>query len=120
MTKHKVADEPEKHYTSIQQSAGEPFTHRHLQHCLWCGLPLRDVTSDQTHTRTHTVSRGTDRAHTDRHTLPDTLLLNLLGGGAGKETERERVNIILYENLIPEYKKNKYLIRKHKLWFKSF
>lgn len=80
------------HYsTSIQQSAGEPFTHRHLQ----C-----DIRSD---THTHTVKRR--RQGTHRHTLPDTLLLNLLGGGAGKETERERVNIILYENLIPEYNK---------------
>lgn len=68
MTKHKVADEPEKHYTSIQQSAGEPFTHRHLQHCLWCGLPLRDVTSDQTHTHAHTQCQEAQTGHTQTDT----------------------------------------------------
>lgn len=67
------------------------------QRCPWRGLHLRDVTSD---TQTHT------------HTLPDTLLLNLLGGGAVEETERNNK----FLGKLPEY--NRTFNTKQEVWFK--
>lgn len=76
-------------------------------------VPAVDYTSEMCtdahamHARKHTP--------TQTHTLPDTLLLNLLGGGAVKETQRETELTLLWRKTVNTWTiKNVYYI-KHKL-----